>query len=471
MRNNGKVVSYFYDPEIVEFRYGRSHPMKPIRIGMTHSLLENYGLTQKMNIFRANRASKEDLIQFHDEGYVEFLEQITPDLEYCNNSKLNQFKITGDSPIFDGMYDFCKISAGGSIDGAMHLNHGQSDISINWSGGLHHAKSNQASGFCYINDIVLGIQELLKYNNRVLYIDIDIHHGDGVEEAFKTTDRVMTCSFHKYGNEFFPGTGNLTDIGELDGRKYSVNFPLDDGMNDELYFEYFKKTIDAVDKYYQPNSIVLQCGADTLSRDWLGCFDLTTKGHGKCVQHIRDKNLPLLILGGGGYTPKNVAKCWAYETSLLIDNSELPEELPAHEFSEYYLKDETLYLTPIGMENKNEKIVLDKTFEQIYQNLKDIVPVPSVGNRTRPQDSIAMDENDKPYKFYKKQSNKNFKNEFYDLSQDRNEKLYKNKYDPKKFSPFIDPKEKKVKKEKKAKKKKKKKGSKKNKKIKKESQK
>ena len=92
--------------------------------------------------------------------------------------------------------------------GAVKLNHGESDIAINWAGGLHHAKKSEASGFCYINDLVLAILELLKYHARVLYIDIDIHHGDGVEEAFYTTDRVMTVSFHKYG-EYFPGTGDI----------------------------------------------------------------------------------------------------------------------------------------------------------------------------------------------------------------------------------------------------------------------
>ena len=105
-----------------------------------------------------------------------------------------------DCPVFDGLYDFCATYTGCSIDGAIKLNHGLTDIAINWSGGLHHAKKMEASGFCYINDIVLAILELLKYHPRVLYIDIDIHHGDGVEEAFYTTDRVMTVSFHKVRN-------------------------------------------------------------------------------------------------------------------------------------------------------------------------------------------------------------------------------------------------------------------------------
>ena len=113
-----------------------------------------------------------------------------------------------DCPVFDGLYSFCQAYGGASIDGAVRLNHGLADVAINWAGGLHHAKKCEASGFCYVNDIVLGILELLKHHQRVLYIDIDVHHGDGVEEAFYTTDRVMTVSFHKFG-DFFPGTGAI----------------------------------------------------------------------------------------------------------------------------------------------------------------------------------------------------------------------------------------------------------------------
>ena len=116
---------------------------------------------------------------------------------------------------------------------------GATDIAINWAGGLHHAKKREASGFCYINDIVLGILELLRTVPRVLYIDIDCHHGDGVEEAFYTTNRVMTCSFHKYG-EFFPGTGTLQDRGRGKGKGYAVNVPLKDGVTDESFRSVFE---------------------------------------------------------------------------------------------------------------------------------------------------------------------------------------------------------------------------------------
>jgi histone deacetylase 1/2 len=152
------------------------------------------------------------------------------------------------------VFEFCSISAGGTIGvqvtyyfpgycptlitlllaAATRIASGAADISINWAGGLHHAKKREASGFCYINDIVLGILELLRTYPRVLYIDIDCHHGDGVEEAFYTTDRVMTVSFHKFG-EYFPGTGTQEDRGRGKGTGYAINVPLKDGLNDDSF--------------------------------------------------------------------------------------------------------------------------------------------------------------------------------------------------------------------------------------------
>ena len=152
----------------------------------------------------------------------------------------------------------------GSVASALKLNKQQTDIAVNWAGGLHHAKKSEASGFCYVNDIVLAILELLKYHQRVLYIDIDIHHGDGVEEAFYTTDRVMTVSFHKYG-EYFPGTGDLRDIGAGKGKYYAVNYPLRDGIDDESYEAIFKPVMSKVMEMFQPSAVVLQCGSDSLS--------------------------------------------------------------------------------------------------------------------------------------------------------------------------------------------------------------
>lgn len=141
----------------------------------------------------------------------------------------------------------------------------------------------------------------------------------------------MTCSFHKYG-EFFPGTGELRDIGVGDGKNYSVNFPLRDGITDKTYKSVFEPVIEAIMQWYQPEAVVLQCGGDSLSGDRVGSFNLTMKGHANCVRFVKSFNLPTLVLGGGGYTMRNVARTWAFETGALVGQL-MPTVLP---FNEYY---------------------------------------------------------------------------------------------------------------------------------------
>ena len=123
---------------------------------------------------------------------------------------------------------------------------------------------------------------MLKYYERVLYVDIDCHHGDGVEEAFYTTDRVMTCSFHKFG-DYFPGTGSLYDVGWGAGKYYSVNFPLNEGIDDLNYELSFKPVINEIFATFKPEAVLLQCGTDSLSGDRLGMFNLSIRGHGMCT--------------------------------------------------------------------------------------------------------------------------------------------------------------------------------------------
>jgi len=252
-------------------------------------------------------------------------------------------------------------------------------------------RKSEASGFCYVNDIVLGILELLKYHQRVLYVDIDIHHGDGVEEAFYTTDRVMTVSFHKYG-EYFPGTGDLKDIGAGRGKYYAVNFPLRDGIDDDSYEQIFQPVLTKVMESYQPSVIVLQCGADSLSGDRLGCFNLTLKGHGKCVEFLKKYNLPMLLLGGGGYTIRNVARCWTYETAIAL-GCDIPNELPYNDYFEYYGPDFKLHISPSNMANQNNTEYLDKIKTKLLENLRMLPHAPGVQMQPIPDDAIKnMDE-------------------------------------------------------------------------------
>ncbi|KAL9255542.1 Histone deacetylase 6-like protein, partial [Drosera capensis] len=168
---------------------------------------------------------------------------------------------------------------------------------------------------------------------RILYIDIDVNHGDGVEEAFYTTDRVMTVSFHKFG-DFFPGTWHIKDV----GKHYSLKVPLNDGIDDDASIPgLFRPIITKVKEVYQPEAVVLQCGADLLTGDRLGCFNLPVKGHADFLAFLRSFNVPLMVLGGGGYTIRNVARCWCYKPGnaficranavLLVDSRSLIRQL------------------------------------------------------------------------------------------------------------------------------------------------
>lgn len=230
----------------------------------------------------------------------------------------------------------------------------------------------------------MGIIELLRYHPRVLYIDIDVHHGDGVEEAFYSTDRVMTCSFHKYG-EFFPGTGELRDIGVGKGKYYAVNFPFRDGIDDTNYKSIFEPVITAIMEWYQPSAVVLQCGGDSLSGDRLGCFNLSMYGHANCVKFVKSFGLPTLVVGGGGYTMRNVSRAWTYETGIL-NNKIVGPEIPYNDYYEYYGPDYRLEVRPSNMQNANSREYLNKILTQVLQNLSRTKFAPSVQMQDVPRD-------------------------------------------------------------------------------------
>eukprot|EP00095_Tigriopus_kingsejongensis_P007050 snap_masked-scaffold146_size311726-processed-gene-1.15 protein:Tk07050 transcript:snap_masked-scaffold146_size311726-processed-gene-1.15-mRNA-1 annotation:"histone deacetylase hdac3 protein" len=358
-------VVYFYDPDVGNFHYGPGHPMKPHRLSVTHSLVLNYGLHKSLRVFRPYIATAHDMARFHAEEYIEFLQRVTPQNIQGFTKSLSHFNVGDDCPVFDGLYEFCARYTGASMEGAAKLNNQSCDLAINWAGGLHHAKKFEASGFCYVNDIVIGILELLKVHPRVLYIDIDIHHGDGVQEAFYLTDRVMTVSFHKYGNYFFPGTGDMYEMG--------------------------------------------------------------AEGHGECVRFVKKFRIPTLVLGGGGYTVRNVARCWTYETSICVDK-ELSDELPYNtEYFEYFSPDFSLHPeVNLRSENANSRPYLDSIVETMHTQLKMVQHAPSVQMQDMPgsgipEDHDHLDDIDPDIRLHELEEERRTEaeNEFYDGDRDQ----------------------------------------------------
>lgn len=382
-------VAYYYDNDVGLYSYGGAHPMKPYRMRMTHHLVAAYDMLQQMDIFRPRRATSLDMTRFHTDEYIDFLNKVTPETAEELTGNGTRFLVGEDNPAWDGLFEFCSISAGGSISAAQRLNSGAADIAINWAGGLHHAKKREASGFCYVNDIVLGILELLRHHPRVLYIDIDCHHGDGVEEAFYTTDRVFTCSVHKQVN-FFPGTGDVHDRGYGPGRGYSVNIPLMNGITDEQYKSVFQPVMSHIIEWFRPGAIILQCGADSLSGDKLGVFNLSMEGHAACVQFIRSFNIPTIILGGGGYTTKNVARAWTYETACALGiEHDIPRMLPYTDHLEWYGPRYRLDVESSNMQNDNDAAYLEGIKRKVLEGLRDLPFAPGVGIQEVPRVDVG----------------------------------------------------------------------------------
>ncbi|KAI0022567.1 histone deacetylase phd1 [Xylariomycetidae sp. FL0641] len=397
----GHTVSFHFNPEMERHHFGQTHPMKPWRLTLTKSLVSAYGMNFAMDNYTARAATYEELTSFHTKDYVEHLATVAPQpqpLDMDNPYPDLSFNLGGsDCPLFEGLYNYCSLSAGASLDAARKLCANQSEIAIAWGGGLHHAKKSEASGFCYINDIVIGILQLLRCFPRVLYIDIDVHHGDGVEEAFFSTDRVMTVSFHKYDPiNFFPGTGALEDNGPKSeynpGAHHAINVPLNDGITDEQYSSLFQNVISRVIEKFRPGAIALQCGADSLAGDRLGKFNLLVEGHASCVEWCKKLNIPLLIFGGGGYTPRNVARAWAYETAVAIDQQHnIPKLIPTHTPWRDRFKNESLLPTIQQIlgeprQNRNTQKKMAEIVQHVTEQLRFVSAAPSVQMSVIPPD-------------------------------------------------------------------------------------
>jgi histone deacetylase HOS2 len=399
-RPKGYNVSFHINPDIEQHHFGRTHPMKPWRLTLAKGLIMSYGMHYAMDTYVSRKATMEELAEFHTTDYLEYLRTVMPQEPVAFPE--HPYNLGGDDcPLFNGLFDYCSFYSGASIDAARKLLSNESDIAINWSGGLHHAKKAEASGFCYMNDIVLAILQLLRQHPRVLYIDIDVHHGDGVEEAFSSTDRVMTLSYHKFDPEvFFPGTGPLDSTGPEDnnnpGAHHTVNVPLDDGIDDEQYTWLFRTvTKNCVDRF-QPTAIVLQCGADSLAGDRLGPFNVQVQGHGDCVEFCKSLKLPLLLVGGGGYTPRNVARAWANETSIAIGcNDSLNPIIPEHTPYRSHFRQDTLFPTTQDLmreprTNKNTQKRLEEIVASISEQLRFVNGAPSVQMSEIPPDLAGL---------------------------------------------------------------------------------
>ena len=308
---------FLYSPELDKIGYPIDCPFNTSRAGKTRKTVLSMGLLSgkgKKEIV-PSPATRIELEKFHSPIYLDAIKSaesgnLTPEAFVMGLG-------TPDCPIFQSMYEYSSLACGASLTGARLILSGEADVAFNPSGGFHHAGPENASGFCYINDVVLAAMELADEGKRVLILDLDVHHCDGVQNAFYNRSDIMTMSLHESGKTLFPGTGFETEIGAGKGTGYSVNFPLPAGTYDDAYKEAFNRAVKPLIIKYNPDFIIIELGMDALSGDPLAHLNLTNNTYADILNDMLNLEKPILATGGGGYNVENTARGWALAWSVL----------------------------------------------------------------------------------------------------------------------------------------------------------
>ena len=320
--------AFLYDDALTRHELRQDHPMRPVRLRHTYELLQAYGAFDGDNssLIPPRPASEEELRWLHGSEYISAVRAFGSGLSGYDPMQFN-FSGQGDNPIYEGMYDAAALSTGASLAAAELVANKQVDVAFSISGGLHHAAANRASGFCVFNDPALAIKFFRRRGLRVAYVDIDAHHGDGVQEAFFDDDQVLTISVHESGQYLFPGTGFVDEVGVGEGSGFSVNLPLYPYTDDDIYLEAFYEVAPPLLRAFAPDVLVTQLGIDTYHSDPLTHLQITTRGYIEAVKELSRLETPWLALGGGGYDVMAVARSWTLAYGVMLD-LEWPDRIP-----------------------------------------------------------------------------------------------------------------------------------------------
>jgi acetoin utilization protein AcuC len=316
-----------YSDAFTRFDYGPEHPLRMERLGLTWRLMQAYGLTalDGMVLREPEPADEAAIRAFHTEQYIDVLK--AADAGRAPREAPLFGLGPGDNPVFPGVWQVARLIAGGSILAADVVARGDVDRAFHFAGGLHHAVQNRASGFCYVNDAVLAIMRLRAQGFRVAYVDIDAHHGDGVQHAFYEDPYVLTVSTHERGDRLFPGTGFVDEVGEGAGVGYAVNLPLEAFTDSDTYLTAFDAVVPPIVRAFRPDAIVAQLGIDSHRTDPLTHLALDIQGFAAAVETILGLAPRIVALGGGGYDVRNVARAWTVAWAIM-NGVELTPELP-----------------------------------------------------------------------------------------------------------------------------------------------
>ena len=311
-----------------QYDFGPTHPLKPTRLKLTFELMRTIGLLSDPNVrvVEPRQATRKELLLFHQEDYLDLVKQV--------GRSGTGYLDMGDTPAFKGCYEASALAAGASLTAVDLVMSGQVTHAMNIAGGLHHAHPGRASGFCIFNDPAISIAYLKeKYSlERILYLDVDAHHGDGVMYGFYSDPKVLDIDFHEDGRHLFPGTGFIQEIGEGKASGLKINVPLSPFTNDENYLKLFRDIVPTAVRKFHPQILLLQCGVDSHANDLLAHLQITTKAYGEIASTVHElahevADGRLVVFGGGGYNISNVARTWTLVASTLVGYNP-PKSIP-----------------------------------------------------------------------------------------------------------------------------------------------
>jgi acetoin utilization protein AcuC len=322
------MCKIIYHPKYKLYDLGKGHPFNPIRAEMVLDLLSELGY--KVDCIKPESVTPEMLYSIHDENYVNAIEALSKGKKLKNDEMFGLGTL--DNPVAKGMAEGARYQAGGTLLAARLLIKGEAKKVLQLGGGFHHAHKNLASGFCIYNDLALAIKEMTNYGWHVAYIDVDVHHGDGVQEIFYSDDKVMTISLHESGEYLFPGTGFIHELGQGMGRSLKLNVPLDPFTEGESYIEVMNGIIDPALKWFRPDALVVMVGADAHFSDPLADLMLTTIDYENIFRRILGfadnySNGKVMFTLGGGYSLTATPRIWVILYLLLL-NLEIPKKIP-----------------------------------------------------------------------------------------------------------------------------------------------
>jgi acetoin utilization protein AcuC len=356
-------VGLIYTDKYQDYDFGENHPLRPLRLKLTYSLMEKLGLLKNklLEIRTPIPATKEEIMRVHSLEYVNVVEKLSTNPNDTTISPYAYGLGPGDNPVFRGMYEASALVCGASkMASEMVWNDNDIAMAFNPAGGLHHALKNKASGFCIFNDIAVAIKHLqhLQKEIRIAYLDIDCHHGDGVQWIFYDDPRVLTISFHQSGKFLFPGTGNTNEIGEGLALGGAINFPLLPGTSNKMFLKLFRYCVPRILEAFSPDILFTQLGVDMHYDDPLTQMGLSLSVYRDIAQTIRSSvrdycQNKWIAVGGGGYLMTVVPRAWTIFLAKMLE-VELENTLPDSWIDEVK-RSVTYEETPYLLWDRNDK--------------------------------------------------------------------------------------------------------------------